>query len=169
MSFPIYIKNQIRCCLTNCTVFTLPLIVFFLTASSPASAQRRPVPSGGHRAVVVDERLSVLRDGPGLTARLLKRLSRGREVSILNTKRSTEGVTFYRVAVTRRTRGWIQSEAIVSALRRGDDERLLKLIRASNNFDRIARASLFLDMFPKSTFRPAVLLLLGGSRRRRRD
>jgi len=163
MSFLILNKNPNRFRLTSFTASTFLLVVCFLTASSSAKAQRRSVPGNGQRAVVVDERLSVLRDGPGLTARLLKRLGRGREVSILNAKRSIEGLTFYRIAVTRRTRGWIQREALVSPSRRGDDERLLKLIRESHNFDLIARASLFLDVFPKSTFRPVVLLILGAA------
>jgi hypothetical protein len=65
---------------------------------------------------------------------------------------------FYRVRVTKRTFGWIQKDAVVSPATFGDDRRLLKLIRASADFDRLARARIFLDTFSKSNLRPEVLL-----------
>jgi hypothetical protein len=113
-----------------------------------------------NRAVVVDERLSALRSAPGFDAPFLRRLGRGRRLTIVGAG-SRQGFHFYRVAVTRRTRGWIQREALIVPSLRGDDERLLSLIRASSEFDRIARARMFLEAFPRSTLRPAVLLLLG--------
>jgi hypothetical protein len=122
--------------------------------------QRRRVPITNRSAIVVDERLAVLRDGPELSARLLQRMSRGRVVLILGAKRSSDGLTFYRVAVTRRTSGWLQSEAVVSP-GRSDDERLLRLIRSSEDFDRVVRARIFLDLFPRSPARPQVLLIYG--------
>jgi hypothetical protein len=67
------------------------------------------------------------------------------------------------VNVTSRTHGWIQREAVVSPSRAGDDQRLLRLINVSNGFDRIVRARLFLDVFPRSPLRPEVLLLLGDT------
>lgn len=112
-------------------------------------------------AVVVDERLAALRAGPQFSARFLRRIGRGRIVIILETKRGGEGVVFYRVAVTRRTRGWLQREALAAPSRAGDDARLLKLIKASRDFDRVVRARIFLDAFPRSSHRPAVLLILG--------
>lgn len=154
-------NNQSRFPRLASTSLTFTLGVFVLFCSSIAQAQRRAAPGGGQRAVVVDERLAVLRNEPSLSARLLKRLSRGRLVSLISIKRSPDGVTFYRVAVTRRTRGWLQREAVVSPARTGDDERLWSLIRASTDFDRVARASIFLETFPRSPFRPAVLLMLG--------
>jgi hypothetical protein len=63
--------------------------------------------------------------------------------------------------VTSRTRGWLQRESVASPARAGDDEKLLRLIRGSEGFDRIARARIFLDVFPRSPLRPAVLLLFG--------
>ncbi len=137
----------------------LCLLVIFFCAHS--YAQQRRAPAGGSRGVVVDERLAALRDEPSLSARLLQRMSRGRMVAILSMKRADDGVVFYRVAVTRRTRGWLQSEALILPGRAGEDERLLRLIRASEDFDRIARARIFLDMFQRSPLRPAVLTLYG--------
>jgi hypothetical protein len=141
----------------------LPLLLCACVLALPveANAQRRRAPGGGARAVVVDERLAVLLDEPQLSAGLVQRLGRGRMVSVMGAKRAPDGIIFYRVAVTRRTRGWLQSEAVISPARKGDDERLLNLIRASKDFDRIARATIFLEMFPATTLRPAVLLLLG--------
>jgi hypothetical protein len=130
-----------------------------LSVVSETPAQRRRTPLNSRSAVVVDERLAALRDGPELSARLLQRMSRGRVVTILGAKRAPDRLTFYRVAVTRRTAGWIQSEAVVSPSRAEDDERLLRLIRGSVEFDRIARARIFLDLFPRSPSRPAVLML----------
>lgn len=88
-------------------------------------------------------------------------MSRGRVVAVRGTKRSPDGVTFYRVAVTRRTVGWIQSEAVVSIGSRDDDKRLLRLIQNSEDFDRVVRARIFLDVFQKSPLRPVVLMLYG--------
>jgi hypothetical protein len=146
--------------LSKRTIFAFSFIILSCCSQSLAQTARR-APAGGTRAVVVDERLAALRDEPGFSARLLQRMSRGRMVAILGQKRAPEGVTFYRVAVTRRTRGWLQSDAVVIPGRAGDDERLLRLIRGSEDFDRLARARIFLDIFPKSPLRPKVLMLYG--------
>ncbi|HSK63229.1 MAG TPA: hypothetical protein VK893_05290 [Pyrinomonadaceae bacterium] len=120
-------------------------------------------PTGGRLAIVVDERLAALRREPQLNARLVKRLSRGRLVAIRVSRTSREGVVFFLVNVTSRTHGWIQREAVVTAGRTGDDRFLLDLIKASHGFDRIARARIFLDHFPRSPLRPQVLLLLSNA------
>ena len=121
-------------------------------------AKRRP-PTGGRVAVVVDERLSALRATPELSGKLLRRMGRGNFVAVKGDKRSRDGVRFYRVNVNSRTSGWIQREAIVSPARVGDDARLLRLIKASDDFDRVARARIFLDNFTSSQLRPEVLLI----------
>jgi len=77
--------------------------------------------------------------------------------------KNSEGVVFYRVSVSTRTHGWIQREALVSLLGRDDDKRLTTLIENSSDFDRIARARIFLDVFPHSPQRPKVLLLFGDA------
>jgi hypothetical protein len=125
------------------------------------SQRKRRAPAGGQQAVVIDERLAALRDEARLSARLVQRLGRGRAVSITGTRRGDDGFNFYRVAVTRRTRGWLPAESVATPTRAGDDERLLRLIRGSEDFARIARARIFLEHFPRSPLRPAVLLLLG--------
>jgi hypothetical protein len=114
-------------------------------------------------AVVADERLAALRSVPEPQARLLHRLSRGRLVSIRGASRSRDGLVFYHVVVTRRTSGWLQSEAVIASWRSGDDQRLLRLIGGADEFDRVARARIFLDAFQRSSLRPRVLLIFGDA------
>ncbi len=137
-------------------------LIALLTLAADAHAQkRRAIPRGGRSAIVVDERLSALRQEPDPSAPLLQRLGRGRVVSVNGARRTADGINFYRVAVTRRTRGWLQADSLIMTWRNGDDERLLRLIRASEDFDRLARARIFLDTFTHSPSRPAALLLFG--------
>jgi hypothetical protein len=136
-------------------------VLFLFPLATTVRAQSRLKPAAGRTAVVIDERLSVLRASPAISGKLLRRIGRGRFVTILGQRRSGEGIVFYRVAVTRRTRGWMQRDALVSPRQPGDDERLMRLIRGSADFDLIARARIFLDTFSHSRFRPAVLLLFG--------
>jgi hypothetical protein len=127
--------------------------------SSPNAIAKKRVPPGGRIAVVIDERLSALRAAPDLTAKLLERLSRGHLVSIRGEKTTADGLKFYRVALSSRTFGWLQSDAVVVPWRGGDDRRLLTLIENSDEFDRIVRAKTFLDVFPQSLLRPKVLAM----------
>lgn len=136
-------------------------LVFLLFLQITGFAQKKP-PSGGRLAVVVDERLAALRATPQLNGRLVRRLSRGRLVAVRSFK-NADGVIFLLVNVTRRTHGWIQRDAVVSPSRPGDDRRLLTIIQRSTGFDRITRARIFLDHFPRSPLRPEVLLLLGDT------
>jgi hypothetical protein len=111
---------------------------------------------------VVDERLAALRATPQLNGRLVRRLGRGRMVAVRSLK-TADDITFLLVNVSSRTHGWIQRDAVVSPSRVGDDRRFLSLIERSDGFDRIARARIFLDHFPRSPWRPEVLLLLGDT------
>lgn len=140
-------------------------LAFFLLLFIPITtlAQKQKPPAGGRLAIVVDERLAALRATPQLTGRLVRRLSRGRLVAVRSMRTSADGITFFLVNLTSRTHGWIQREAVVSPSRAGDDRRLWDLIYHSEGFDRISRARIFLDHFPRSSLRPEVLLLLGDS------
>lgn len=137
-------------------------LLFFLFLQITGFAQKKP-PSGGRLAVVVDERLAAVRATPQLNGKLVRRLSRGRLVAVRSSKTSSDGIIFLLVNVSSRTHGWIQRDAVVSPSRSGDDRRLLTLIQRSSGFDRITRARIFLDHFPRSPLRPAVLLLLGDT------
>jgi hypothetical protein len=138
--------------------WTILLGVLVVLLPVSAAAKKRP-PPGGRVAIVVDERLSALRATPDLSGILLRRVSRGGLVAITGAKTSREGIVFYRVNVTKRTGGWIQRDAVVAPSRAGDDARLLRLIKGSENFDRIARARIFLDNFRLSEYRPEVLMI----------
>ena len=141
---------------------TLCLFLILLSSSSILAQQRKP-PVGGRLAIVVDERLAALRATPQLSGRLVRRLNRGRLVAVRSMKTNADGISFFLVNVSSRTHGWIQRDAVVSPSRPGDDQRLFTLIEHSQGFDRIARARTFLDHFPRSRLRPAVLLLLGNT------
>jgi hypothetical protein len=112
------------------------------------------------KAFVVDERLAVLRSAPSLFAKPIQRMKRGRAVTISGMKES-DGVTFYQVAAVPNIKGWVQKEAVAGKFRRGDDERLARLIQASDGFEQIERAQIFVENFSNSPFRPAILLLFG--------
>jgi len=132
------------------------MLLIFVTSATFA---KRRVPAGGRIAVVVDERLSALRTTPEFSGVLLRRMSRGVLVAIRGEKRNRNGVVFYRVNINSRTSGWIQREALVSPARAGDDARLVRLIKGSEDFDRIVRARIFLNSFKTSEFRPEVLMI----------
>ncbi len=146
------------------TLFFLAFLVF--TSDTDAQNRRFPPkvknPAAAklpNTAVVVDERLAVLRVEPSFYARVVQRMRRGRAVTISGT-RQADGVTFYRVADAPNY-GWIQAEAIAGKFRRGDDARLANLVQSSEGFEQIERAAIFLDTFGDSPLRPAILLLLG--------
>lgn len=150
-------------CSSHTRVISIILTIVSLVALVFTSVNAQGRVSGRRIGIVVDERLSVLRASPDLNGKLLRRIGRGRAVTITGQNRSRDGIFFYSVNVSRRTRGWLQKEAVITPRRRGDDERLLRLINASVDFDRLARARIFLDAFPYSTLRPRVLLLFGDT------
>jgi hypothetical protein len=139
--------------------FSTTFLCVLLVCLPEAIIAKRRVPPGGRVAIVVDERLSALRVTPELSGVLLRRMGRGSLLAIRGERRNRDGVAFYRVNVNSRTSGWIQREALVSPSRAGDDARLLRLIKGSEDFDRIVRARIFLDYFRLSKFRPEVLMI----------
>jgi hypothetical protein len=159
-SYKLFNKRRVSAVLL---LFALMFFVPAVTTRAQRRGRRPPAAAGGRVGVVVDERLSALRDAPQLSANLLQRLGRGRFVAVTGERGSRDGVTFYHVALTSRTSGWIQADALVRPTRAGDDERLLRLIRGSEEFDRLARARIFLESFQRSTLRPAVLLIFGDT------
>ena len=114
----------------------------------------------GNAAVVIDETLSVLRSRPSLFAEPVQRMRRGRRVQILGAT-DADGVRFYKVSVPPARMGWVQAEAVVRKSRAGDEERLARLVQASDGFGQIELARTFLNLYPASQLRPHVLLILG--------
>lgn len=147
--------------LTLSLLFILTLFSAGLTAQTKRRAAPRPKAPETKKAIVIDERLAVLRLEPGFYARPVQRMRRGRELVILGSKQA-DGVTFYRVSLPPKTIGWVQAEAVIGASDGGDDDiRLARLVQASAGFDQIERAALFLENFPDSPLRPPILLLVG--------
>ncbi len=146
--------------MTNRSLHVFSVVILLCLGSLPnAAVAKRRLPPGGRLAVVADERLSALRNNPALSAKLLRRLGRGSLVAIRGKKRSRDGIVFHKVNLTIRTGGWIQRDAVFAPSRAGDDARLLRLIKASDSFDRVVRAKIFLDHFTASELRPEVLLI----------
>ena len=142
------------------------LIVFTGAVISVAQTRRAQVIEG-RRAVVCEERLSVLRTRPEITAPLVQRLRRGRIVGVTGATRSRDGLQYLRVTVTRRTRGWILSEAVVRSGQRTDAERLMELIEtASDDFVKLKLARICADEFRATEIAARALLLLGETAER---
>jgi hypothetical protein len=154
-------------------LFTLLLLILSLTFNAnaqkgrvtpktikkPAIAAQKMV-ENRNAAIVVDEKLAVLRAEPSLFARPIQRMRVGRVVSISGSKQA-DGVTFYRVSAPPNNYGWVQSESVIAKSKRGDDERLAKLVQSFDGFEQIECATLFLETFSASPLRPPILLLLG--------
>jgi len=151
----------------RCTRSIVKVLCLTLLAA-PAFAQSKPAtvgdqPQAGRakfiKALVIDERLSALRREADIHAPVLKRLRIGRAVYITSPSRRGD---FYRVAVSRRTRGWIQPGAIALTGRAGEDVRVMKVIEETGDgLDRIALCRLLLEQFSHSRYGPRALLLLG--------
>ncbi|GIU81133.1 MAG: hypothetical protein D6687_10360 [Acidobacteria bacterium] len=109
--------------------------------------------------VVIDERLSVIRDAPSPYAFPIQRMRRGRVV-VLKAVQNVDGVKYYQIQAGNIS-GWVQSDAFVIAGEKSEEMRLLRLIQGSKGFDKIERVALFLKHFPNSDLRSAALLLFG--------
>ncbi len=147
---------------------------WLFTAGSLVPAQERdtePLPeepqswterTGARAAFVADAGLAALRVTPGPGGDLKQRLRVGRRVYVLGGRRVVEDRVYVFVAVTRRTRGWIDRRALVRPSQPGDDARLLALIRAeTGGYERLRLCRLFETLFRRSPQLPTVLLLLG--------
>lgn len=152
---------------------TLLIAILFVSVMS-VSAQKRiaasPVKSKGpaaqksaeigRTAVVIDDTLSVLRVKPSLFADSIQRMHRGRKVQILGVAEA-DGVKFYKVTAPPANFGWVQADAVFGKFRGGDEERLARLVQASDGFEQIEVAVEFFKLYPNSKFRPSILLLFG--------
>ena len=67
-------------------------------------------------------------------------MRRGRRVQILGLTEA-DGVKFYRVSAPPNSTGWLQADAVFGRFRIGDEERLARLVQASDGFDRIELAA----------------------------
>jgi hypothetical protein len=136
------------------SVFLLALAAICQISPDAEAFQRRDstTPHQSGKAFVVDDRLSALRRAPALKSTVIRRLHLGRKVWIVGKRSETANEpAFYRVAISRRTSGWIHSGALSIPGRRGEDLRLIGLITNSNDsFDRLGLCRIFLDNFSRS-------------------
>ncbi|MEK6301598.1 MAG: hypothetical protein AABO41_12820 [Acidobacteriota bacterium] len=120
------------------------------------------------KAFVADDRLSVVRKEPDLRSQVVQRLRLRRPVFIIGSSISKAGEPkFYRVAVTRRTRGWIHAAAVAIPSRAGEDKRVLQLAeKAVDGLDRIALCLLLTESFKNSSLVQQALLMLAAEAER---
>jgi len=141
------------------------LVVFFLFCSDLVYSQKQVVkkkPSPAQvfkQVVVVDERLSVVRDAPSFYAFPIQRMRRGRQ-AVLKRVQEVNGIKFYQIQASN-LEGWVQSDAFIIVGQKSEEARLLRLIQGSKGFEKIERVALFLKYFPDSELRSAALLLFG--------
>lgn len=154
-------------------------ILVLLVFGSHATGQEKSklIPSGGSvtasmqppakrltfsKAFVVDDRLSTLRREPGLQSEVIHRLRLGRPVYVIGSAKPKAEPRFCRVAVTRRTRGWVLESALAMQGKTGEDQRIVKLIEgAKDGLDRVSLCRLLIERFGQSQLVPRALLLMG--------
>jgi hypothetical protein len=180
-------KPMLRSVLQKLTVTSLGATALILCcagslpAQNPISANQPPKPATVPqpvrenrprfiKAFVVDDRLSALRRDADLKSPVLRRLRLGRAVYVIEGRGAkAQQPGFYRVAETRRTRGWIHQAAIAIPGRTGDDARVIGLIEerlseketASGIFERLLLGKLFMEKFASSKLTPKAMLLFG--------
>lgn len=144
----------------------------FVVCGSARGTRNKPQPGGQgieapakqvayRKAFVLDDRLSALRREPSVHAEVIHRLRLGRPVFII-AGRGEESGRYCRVAVTRRTRGWIYESALAVLGRAGEDVRILRRVETSaDTLDRIALCRLLIERFGRSRLVPRALLLIG--------
>ena len=134
----------------------LPLVIVSSIALT-SEGMAKPVPRvvTGRRAIVIDERLSALRERPDLTSDLIQRLRRGRVLGILRDVRTREGHRFYRVSVTRRTSGWVLADAVGRSGSNSDALRLIQLVSEERDgFAKVRLASICVSEFGRTSSAP---------------
>lgn len=115
------------------------------------------------KAVVIDDRFSALRREPSLQSEVIHRLRLGHTVYVIHPGNDeTSHSAFFRIAASRRTRGWIYRTAIAVQGRAGEDQRIMKLIEGtSDGLDRIALCRILIERFGQSPLVPRALLIMG--------
>jgi len=158
------------------------LLLLLLVVQSVAQGQSKPASAGSEnpvsqapqkralysKAFVIDDRLSALRREPGLQAEVIRRLRLGHTVYIVaTTKQKSDQPRFCRIAVTRRTRGWIHEAALAVQGRAGEDQRIMKLIEnGADGIDRISLCRILIERFPQSRLLPKAFLAMGNEAER---
>ncbi|MFN0124602.1 MAG: hypothetical protein ACKV2V_29220 [Blastocatellia bacterium] len=137
------------------SVILTGMLFLFMIVSATAQTRKQPLP--GQRAIVIDDRLSAVREKPDVRAPIRQRLGRGRVIGV-----ASAGARWHQVYVSRRTRGWILADAIARSGRAADAARLLQLIETiPDEFQRARLARMCATEFRHTATAPKALLLLG--------
>jgi hypothetical protein len=140
-------------------------IILFITFHPVEAKKKIFVP--GRRAIVFDERISVLRERPDAKSRVVQRLRRGREIGILASVATRSGGRYLRVAISRNREGWILAESVVIPGSTLDAQKILRLMdETTDDFMRAKLARLCADEFRTTALAPAALLKLGETAER---
>jgi hypothetical protein len=142
-------------------LFCLILLLCTASAAFGQDDEKKTFAESYKKGYVFDERLSALRKEPDVMGPIRQRLRRGRSLYLLESHRDRNGVLYYRVAVTRRTRGWVQAAAVAFPSQRGDDSKVLALAEATSDVERLSICKVLIEHFPASSLRPKALLLFG--------
>lgn len=114
------------------------------------------------KAFVIDDRISVLRRAPSSQSEAIRRLRLGHVVFVVRGDKRAADSHFCRIAVSRRTRGWIHRSAIAVQSRAGEDRRLMRLIEGTHDgLVRITLCRMLIERFGRSPLVPRALLLIG--------
>ena len=147
----------------NSQIRLIAALALAIVAAPPAPAQsKRQVFVPGQQAVVFDERLSALRDKPDVKAPLKQRLRRGRRVGVLGAATAKAGAKFFRVAISRNTRGWVLADAVIRPGVATDAVKLMRLVgKTRDEFTKARLAKLYAEEFRSTKFAPKALMILG--------
>lgn len=144
-------------------VFSLFLVSIAPAQSNEqrASSRAQTRPRRLSKAFIVDDRLSALRREADMQSEVIQRLRLGRPLYIIQSKGGVKGQpAFYRVAVTRRTRGWIHQSAVAVPGRAGEDQRVMNLIDARDGLERLTLCRLFIEKFGRSPLLPRAMFAM---------
>lgn len=137
-------------------VLLFAALLALLSVAHPQNRARRQRAVAGSRAIILEDRLAALRRLPDVRAPLIQRLRRGEIVGVLRIRPG-----WMQVFVSRRTRGWILSEAVMRSGHAPDAEKLLKLMaETKDEFARARLARLCADEFRNTPAAPKALTLL---------
>src|SRR5262249_34355027 len=145
----------------NFVSFVVFVVLIGLLIIEPVwAAKREPWNADGKfkRAFVVDTGLAALRSEPSFDSTCLRRLRLGRPLYVLSSHRGKDGIDYYYVAVTRRTRGYLDQAAVAVPSKRGEDARLMRLISEAEGADQITLSRLLSGRFTRSRFSADALL-----------
>ena len=91
-------------------------------------------------------------------------MRRGRRVGILGAATAKDGAKFFRVAVSRNTRGWVLADSIIRPGNAADAEKLMRLIvETRDEFTKARLAKLYADEFRSTKLAPKALMILAES------